>query len=35
MGMYLALEEGRIHRITSPFLSKTPLKKIEEEEEEG
>jgi len=26
---------GRIHRIASPFLSKTPLKKIEEEEEEG
>jgi len=24
---------GRIHRIDSPFLSKTPLKKKEEEEE--
>jgi len=33
MGMYLALEEGRIHRIASRFLSKTPLKKIDEEEE--
>jgi len=33
MGMYLALEESRIHRIGSQTLSKTPLKKIEEEEE--
>jgi len=30
--MYLALLRGRIHRIDSPFLSKTPLKKKEEEE---
>ena len=35
MGMNLALEGGRIHRIASPFLSKTPLKKIVKEEEEG
>jgi len=27
------LFRGRIHRIDSPFLSKTPLKKKEEEEE--
>jgi len=32
MGMNLALERGRIHRIGSQTLSKTPLKKIEEEE---
>jgi len=35
MGMYLALEECRIHRIATPFLSKTPLEKIAEEEEGG
>jgi len=33
MGMYLAYWVGRIHRIDSQFLSKTPLKKKEEEEE--
>ena len=32
MGMYLALEGGRIHRIDSLTLSKTLLKKEEEEE---
>jgi len=31
--MYLALLRGRIHRVDSTFLSKTPLKKKEEEEE--
>jgi len=31
--MYLALLRGRIHRMDSPFLSKTPLKKKEKEEE--
>jgi len=35
MGMYLVHWVGRIHRIASPFLLKTPLKKIEEEEEGG
>jgi len=35
MGIYLAYWVGRIHRIGSQTLSKTPLKKIEEEEEEG
>ena len=31
----MALEGGRIHRIASPFLSRTSLKKIEEAEERG
>ena len=35
MGIYLALEGDRIHRIVPQTFSKTPLKKKEEEEEGG